>query len=133
MQLAAPRVISIARLCSAKTYLRCHMMFVAESPVSRPIRILLLESGTGPGGSVNFIRDFVLHADHSTAQFIVGLYFLNPSKTLEEVRTLGYPVVFFNRTRQVGPKTPLGFSRLFETSLKSLRKLRTAATILSRL
>ncbi len=108
-------------------------MSESESSASRPIRILLLESGTGPGGSVNFIRDFVLHADHSTAQFIVGLYFLNPSKTLEEVRTLGYPVVFFNRTRQVAPKTSLGFSRLFETSLKSLRKLRTAATILSRL
>ena len=109
------------------------MMSESESSASRPIRILLLESGTGPGGSVNFIRDFLLHADHSTAQFIVGLYFPNPSKTLEEIRTLGYPVVFFNHTRQAVPKSSTGFSRLFDTSLKSLRKARTVLRILSRL
>ena len=108
------------------------MMPAFESLASRPVRVLLLESGTGPGGSVNFIRDFVLHADQSTAQFIVGLYFPNPSKTLEEIQTLGCPVVFFNHTRQTVPKTFAGFSRQFETSLKSLRKVRTAVRILSR-
>ena len=103
-----------------------------ESLASRPVRVLLLESGTGPGGSVNFIRDFVLHADQSTAQFIVGLYFPNPSKTLEEIQALGYPVVFFNHMQQMVPKASAGFSRLFDTSLKSLRKARTIARILSR-
>lgn len=103
-----------------------------ESLTSRPVRVLLLESGTGPGGSVNFIRDFVLHADQSTTQFIVGLYFPNPSKTLEEIQTRGCPVVFFNHTRQTVPKTFAGFSRRFDTSLKSLRKVRTVARILSR-
>src|SRR5580704_16026591 len=126
MQPAPPRAISIVLQCSVKTYPRCQMLSECESPASYPIRILLLESGTGPGGSVNFIRDFVLHADQSTAQFIVGLYFPNPSKTLEEIQTLGCPVVFFNHTRQTVPKTFAGFSRQFETSLKSLRKVRTA-------
>src|ERR1700674_1752536 len=133
MQPAAPRAISIARLCSVKTYPRCPMMPEAESPPSRPVRILLLESGTGPGGSVNFIRDFVLHIDHSRAHVIAGLYFPNPSKTLEELRTRGFPVVFFQSTRPTAPNTSTVVSGLLDTSLKSLRKLRTAARILSRL
>lgn len=108
-------------------------MSESESPASRPVRILLLESGTGPGGSVNFIRDFVLHVDRSRAQVIAGLYFPNPSKTLEELRARGFPVVFFQSTRPAAPKTSAGISTLFDTSLKSLRKLRTAAKILSRL
>jgi glycosyltransferase involved in cell wall biosynthesis len=109
------------------------MMPEAESPPSRPVRILLLESGTGPGGSVNFIRDFVLHIDHSRAHVIAGLYFPNPSKTLEELRTRGFPVVFFQSTRPTAPNTSTVVSGLLDTSLKSLRKLRTAARILSRL
>ena len=109
------------------------MMSEAESPPSPPVRILLLESGTGPGGSVNFIRDFVLHVDHSRAHVIAGLYFPNPSKTLEELRTRGFPVVFFQSTRPIARKTSAGVSSLFDTSLKSLRKLRTAARILSQL
>jgi glycosyltransferase involved in cell wall biosynthesis len=108
------------------------MMSEAESPPSRPVRILLLESGTGPGGSVNFIRDFVLHLDQSRAHVIAGLYFPNPSKTLEELRTRGFPVVFFQSTRPPASNTS-GVSSLFDTSLKSLRKLRTAARILSQL
>jgi glycosyltransferase involved in cell wall biosynthesis len=103
-----------------------------ESRASRPVRVLLLESGTGPGGSVNFIRDFLLHADQSTAQFIVGLYFPNPSKTLEEIQIFGCPVAFFNRTRLMVPKTFAAFSRQFDTSLKSLRKVRTVARVLWR-
>ena len=108
-------------------------MSEAESPPSPPVGILLLESGTGPGGSVNFIRDFVLHVDHSRAHVIAGLYFPNPSKTLEELRTRGFPVVFFQSTRPTARKTSAGVSSLFDTSLKSLRKLRTAARILSQL
>lgn len=109
------------------------MMSEVESQASPPVRILLLESGKGPGGSVNFIRDFLLHVDHSTAHVIAGLYFPNPSKTLEELRSLGFPVVFFQHTRPGAPKTSASLSGLFDTSLKSLRKLRTAAAILSRL
>src|SRR5580693_7529275 len=109
------------------------MISESEVPLSPPIRILLLESGTGPGGSVNFIRDFVLHVDHRTAQFIVGLYSANPSKSLEEIRKLGHPVVFFKHTRPVARKNSTGMSGLFGTRLKKLRKLRTAAKILSRL
>ena len=105
----------------------------AESPATRPVRILLLESGTGPGGSVNFIRDFLLHVDRSTAHVISGLYFQNPSKTLEELRSLGFPVVFFQNARPLAAKTSASFSAIFDTSLKSLRKVRTAATIFSRL
>ena len=104
----------------------------SESPVSRPVRILLLESGTGPGGSVNFMRDFLLHVDRSAAHVIVGLYFPNPSKSLREIQTLGHPVVFFNGTRLVTRKTSAGVSGLFDSSLKSLRKVRTVARILSR-
>jgi glycosyltransferase involved in cell wall biosynthesis len=109
------------------------MMSESESQPSRPVRVLLLESGTGPGGSVNFLRDFLLHVDHSTAHVIVGLYFPNSSKTLEEIRRLGYSVVFFKRRRLVPPKISAGFSGMFDASLKRLRKVRTAATILSRL
>ena len=109
------------------------MMSEAESSPARPVRILLLESGTGPGGSVNFIRDFVLHVDHSRAHVIAGLYFPNPSKTLDELRTRGFPVVFFQSTRPTARKTSAAVSSLFDTSLKSLRKLRTAARILSQL
>jgi glycosyltransferase involved in cell wall biosynthesis len=102
-------------------------------PLSRPVRILLLESGTGPGGSVNFIRDFLLHVDHRTAQFIVGLYSPNPSKSLEEIRKLGHPVVFFKHTRPAARKTSNGMPGALVTRPKKLHKLRTAATILSRL
>ncbi len=109
------------------------MISESELPLSRPIRILLLESGTGPGGSVNFMRDFLLHVDHSTAQFIVGLYLPNPSKSLEEIRKLGHAVVFFKHTRPVARKTSTGMSGPFGTRLKKLHKLRAAATILSRL
>ncbi|MGC0774643.1 MAG: glycosyltransferase [Candidatus Acidiferrum sp.] len=109
------------------------MTVPAESPATRPVRILLLESGTGPGGSVNFIRDFFLHLDHSTAHVIAGVYFPNPSQTLEELRTLGFSVVFFQHKQPVASKSSAGLSVLFDKSLKSLPKLRTAATILSRL
>jgi len=109
------------------------MMSEHESSASLPVRILLLESGTGSGGSVNFIRDFLLHVDHSTALVIAGLYFPNSSKTLEELRNLGFPVVFFQHTRPEAPKTSASLTGLFDTRLKSLRKLRTAATLLSRL
>jgi glycosyltransferase involved in cell wall biosynthesis len=105
----------------------------AESLASRPVRILLLESGTGPGGSINFIRDFVLHVDYSRAHVIAGLYFPNPSKTLEELRTLGFPVVFFQHTRPKTLEASADSPSLFDTSLRKLRKLRTAARILSRL
>jgi len=108
------------------------MITESESPVLHPVRILLLESGAGPGGSVNFMRDFLLHVDRSAGHVIVGLYFPNPSKSLEEIRTLGHPVVFFNGTRPVTRKTSAGVSDLFDSSLKSLRKVRTVARILSR-
>lgn len=104
----------------------------AELLASRPVRILLLESGTGPGGSINFIRDFVLHLDYSRAHVIAGLYFQNPSKTLEELRTRGFPVVFFQHTRPEVQEASANSSNLFDTGPKILRKLRTAARILSR-
>jgi glycosyltransferase involved in cell wall biosynthesis len=109
------------------------MISESRLPLSPPVRILLLESGTGPGGSVNFIRDFLLHVDHRTAQFMVGLYWSNPSKTLQEIRKLGHPVVFFKHARPVAPKTSTGMSGLFVTRPRKRHKLKTAATILSRL
>ena len=81
------------------------MILDTELSASRPVRILLLESATGPGGSVNFIRDFVHHVDHSRALVIAGLYFPNPSKALEELQRHGYPVVFFQNSRPLPPKT----------------------------
>jgi glycosyltransferase involved in cell wall biosynthesis len=105
------------------------MIAKPESAASRPARILLLESGTGPGGSVNFIRDFVLHVDYSKAHVIAGLYFPNPSKALIELRGLGYPVVFFHHAPPLAPKTSTGVSTLFDASLKKLRKLRTVARV----
>ena len=71
--------------------------------------------------------------DHRTAQFIVGLYSPNPSKSLEEVRKLGHRVVFLQHTRPVGGQTTTRRSGLFGTRLGTVHKLRTAATILLRL
>jgi glycosyltransferase involved in cell wall biosynthesis len=104
-----------------------------ESCASHPVRVLLLESGSGPGGSVNFIRDLLLHVDHSTAHVIVGFYSHNPSKTVVEIQRLSYQVVFFNRKQSIAQKNSTRFSELFDGSLKRLRKLRTAAKIFSRL
>ncbi|MGB8474840.1 MAG: glycosyltransferase [Candidatus Acidiferrum sp.] len=104
-----------------------------ESQAPRPVRILLLESGTGPGGSVNFIRDFLLHVNHATTHVITGLYFPNESKTLEEIQRRGNPVVFFKQTRPVPPENSTGQSAQFGAGLKRSRKVRTAATVLSRL
>src|ERR1700721_367878 len=104
-----------------------------ESCASHPVRVLLLESGSGPRGAVNFIRDLLLHVDHSTAHIIVGFYSHNPSKTVEEIQRLGYPVVFFNRKQSVAQKNSARFSALFDRSLKRLPKVRTAAKIVSRL
>jgi glycosyltransferase involved in cell wall biosynthesis len=108
------------------------MLSRSESQALPPVRILLLESGTGPGGSVNFLRDFLLNVDHTSAHVTIGLYFPNPSKTLVEIQGLGHPVVFFKHTRLVAPKNSTAFRALFDASLRRLRKLRTAATILSR-
>src|SRR5579872_256490 len=119
MQPATPRVICIAGQCSAKRFPRLKMIAESRSLDGGPARVLLLESGTGPGGSVNFLRDFLLHVDHSTAQFIVGLYSPNPSKTLDEIRQRGNPVVFFTHTRPVAPQNSTGFSALFDGTLKS--------------
>jgi len=105
----------------------------SESRAAHPVRVLLLESGSGPGGSVNFVRDLLLHVDHSTADVIVGFYSHNPSKTVEEIQRLGYSVVFFNRKQSIAQKKSARFSALFDRSLKRLRKLRTAATIVFRL
>lgn len=107
------------------------MMPERESPSSRPARILLLESGTGPGGSVNFIRDFALHVDQSRLDVITGLYSSNSSKTLVELQSHGFPVVFFQASQLPAPKTSPGISTLFDTSLRRLRRVRTAARILS--
>jgi glycosyltransferase involved in cell wall biosynthesis len=109
------------------------MIAKPESPGARPARILLLESGTGPGGSVNFIRDFVLHVDYSKAHVIAGLYFPNSSKALIELRGLGYPVVFFHHTPPLAPKTSTGASTLFDKGLKKLPKLRTVARVFTQL
>src|ERR1700674_2467854 len=98
------------------------MMPEAESPPSRPVRILLLESGTGPGGSVNFIRDFVLHVDQSRLDVITGLYCSNPSKTLVELQSHGFPVVFFQPLQLKRAKMPGEVSGAVGASLRSLRK-----------
>jgi glycosyltransferase involved in cell wall biosynthesis len=69
--------------------------------------------------------------DHSKAYVIAGLYFPNSSKTLVELRELGYPLVFFHHTPPRVPKTSAGVSTIFDASPKSLKKLRTAVRILS--
>jgi glycosyltransferase involved in cell wall biosynthesis len=102
-----------------------------ESYASRPVRILLLESGTGPGGSVNFIRDFVLHVDQSRLDVITGLYCSNPSKTLVELQSHGFPVVFFQPLQLKRAKMPGEVSGAVGASLRSLRKLKTAGRIVS--
>jgi glycosyltransferase involved in cell wall biosynthesis len=107
------------------------MMPNPESYASRPVRILLLESGSGPGGSVNFIRDFVLHVDQSRLDVITGLYSSNPSKTLVELQSHGFPVVFFQPLQSKRAEMPGEVSGAVGTGLRSLRKLRTAARILS--
>jgi glycosyltransferase involved in cell wall biosynthesis len=107
------------------------MMPDSQSYASRPARILLLESGTGPGGSVNFIRDFVLHVDQSRLDVNTGLYFSNSSKTLVELQSHGFPVVFFQPHQSKRAEMPGEASGAGGNGLRSLRKLKTAARLLS--
>lgn len=98
---------------------------------SRPARVLLLESGTGPGGSVNFLRDFAVHLDGDKLRPIVGLYLPNSSATLKEIRSMNVPVIVFGAHRPSEPATG-SVSKLFDTRLKRIRVLRTAVRIASR-
>jgi glycosyltransferase involved in cell wall biosynthesis len=75
------------------------------TPTQLPKKILLLESGTGPGGSVNFLRDLIPFLDSQRVQPFVGLYFPNPSLSLEEIRRQGVPVTFF-RSRPANKPAP---------------------------
>jgi glycosyltransferase involved in cell wall biosynthesis len=74
-------------------------------PTRLPKKILLLESGTGPGGSVNFLRDLIPFLDSQRVQPFIGLYFPNSSLSLEEIRKLGVPVTFF-RSRPASKPAP---------------------------
>jgi glycosyltransferase involved in cell wall biosynthesis len=99
---------------------------------SRPARVLFLESGTGPGGSVNFLRDFVVHMDRGRLSPIIGLYSPNPSRSLDELKRLHIPVVFFGAGQPSAERADGYVSRLFDTRLKRIRPLRTMARIASR-
>jgi glycosyltransferase involved in cell wall biosynthesis len=99
---------------------------------SRPARVLLLESGTGPGGSVNFLRDFAVHVDRRKLSLIVGLYSPNPSRSLSEMDRLGVPVVVFGAAWPSEEPAAGRISRLFDTRLRRIRPLRTVARLASR-
>jgi glycosyltransferase involved in cell wall biosynthesis len=91
-----------------------------------------LESGTGPGGSVNFLRDFAVHLDRGRLSPIMGFYSPNSSRSLNEIEQLGVPVIIFG-DGQPSPEPAAGYiSRLFDTRLRRIRRLRTAARIVSR-
>lgn len=70
------------------------------------MKVLLLESGTGPGGSMTFLRDFVLSLDRRVIEPLVGLYFPNRSAELDEIRASGVPVVFFRNSPASKPAIP---------------------------
>jgi hypothetical protein len=73
-----------------------------DSPATRLVRILLLESGTGPGGrSISF--GFCSSPDHSKAHVIAGLYFPIRARPLRISRSR-FQVVFFQGTRPVARK-----------------------------
>ena len=99
---------------------------------ARPARVLFLESGTGPGGSVNFLRDFAVHLDRGRMSPIVGLYSPNSSRSLHEIEQLNVPVIVFGTTHPSAKPAAGSISRLFDTRLRRLRLLRTAARIASR-
>lgn len=89
---------------------------------SRPARMLLLESGTGPGGPISFLRDFALHVNPATTNARIGLYYENPCAMLKEIQNLGFPVTFFRGAR---PTRPAG-GKAFTGPWKGLRFFRSA-------
>ena len=90
------------------------------------MRVLLLESGTGPGGSISFLRDFVFCLDRTRVKPFVGLYSPNPSVALNEIRSLGVPICFFGNPTV--PPTDRE-SGLLNTRLRAVRAGRTIAHI----
>ncbi len=85
-------------------------------------RLLLLESGTGAGGSLSFLRDFLLHVDLNKVDPRVGLYYPNPSNTLKEIERLGFSLRFFGTT---SPPPAGGSPGVFDSTLKRIRFLRS--------
>jgi glycosyltransferase involved in cell wall biosynthesis len=91
-----------------------------------PVRILLLESGTGGGGSVNFLRDFLLHIDPKRLNPFVGCYSPNFSPTMNEIRSWGIPVTCF---RNSTPATRTHTTQGTETTLTLTKRLLKPARI----
>jgi glycosyltransferase involved in cell wall biosynthesis len=108
------------------------MLMTGRTPVTEAltVKILLLESGTGPGGSVNFLRDFLPFLDAKKVEPLVGFYYPNSSTALNEIRSQGVPVTVFRRS----PPPPLERKpSAFERRLKPVRVVGTIARIAHRM
>src|SRR5690242_16797858 len=91
-----------------------------------PIRVLLVESGTAAGGSVNFLRDFLPYLDPEKIDPLVGFYFPNSSQAVDEIRGRGVPVTFFQSSpRRTAEHQP----GALELRFKPLRVARTIGRI----
>ncbi len=98
----------------------------------RQERVLFLESGTGPGGSLNFLRDFAVHLDRSRLFPIVGLYSPNRSRSLDDMRRMRIPVFVFGAGGPSATPATGYVSRLFDTGLRRICALRTMARLASK-
>ncbi len=102
---------------------KCELTATRVHP-SRPraARVLLLESGTGAGGSVNFLRDFLLNVDVTEMDSRAGFYFPNTSNTLKEIEKLGFSVTIFSTAL---PSASGGRPGVFDRRLKKIRFVRS--------
>ncbi len=110
---------------------KCELTATRVDP-SRPraARVLLLESGTGAGGSVNFLRDFLLNVDVTGMDPRAGFYFPNTSKTLKEIEQFGFSVTIFSSAL---PSAASGRPGVFDRRLKKIRFVRSLYRVVLRL
>lgn len=103
------------------------------SPTSPPRRILFLESGGGFGGSSVFLRDLLKHLDRREFEPYAGFYFRYDGPRIEELRTMGVPLLFVSKRRP--PRESYFFlpSLLKTSRWKSVNALKSLVRLLLRL
>jgi len=74
-----------------------------------PAKILILESGSGAGGSSTFLGYLLTHLDRTRFEPIVAFYFANDGPDTRRIRELGVGVHFLTPTAEPKEYVPFGF------------------------
>ncbi len=96
----------------------------------RPVKVLVLESGTGSGGTIRYLCDFAANVDRRRVSLTAGFYAPNGSRWLATLEELKVPVVTFGGPRRLWQAGR--FTRVFDGPLQPLRPLRTAGRLAMR-